>query len=292
MNALNPAVGAQFDAAVEHGKANGAGIVIGGSGKAFVAGADIKFFVDNLRADAFQDIYSFTKDGQMTLRKLSGGDKAVVARVQGLSLGGGSELALACDWIVASPKASFGFPETGIGIYPGLGGTQRLPRRVGLPLAKYLIFTGQSLSAKKALNIGLCDDVTDFASLDQACEKWAEKGSVQQRAVPTIAPSQDWELIWDFFSRWTVEQILSGDADSLGEPQLEKAVKLMGFKSANALKMAERLLNDGEGLELNAALDLELEHLETAFSHPDALEGLSSLIEGRRPAFVVGVSAI
>jgi len=284
MNALNPAVGAQFDAAFEQACSNN-GVVVGGSGKAFVAGADIKFFVDNLRADDFQSIYSFTKEGQMTFRKLSGGSKAVVARVQGLSLGGGSELAMACDWIVASPKASFGFPETGIGIYPGLGGTQRLPRRVGLPLAKYLIFTGQILSAKKALAIGLCDAITDFAGLDQACEQWAQKGATPTRTAPTAPLDAEWQTIWDFFSAWSVDQILNGEADTLGNPMLEKAVKLMGLKSPNALKSAERLLNDGAAIELNAALDLELEHLEAAFAHPDALEGLSSLIEGRRPAF-------
>lgn len=286
MNALNEEVVGQLVEVFSQARQQGRPIVLGGSGKAFIAGADIKFFVDNLRANTFPRIYQFTATGAKLLATLSGGDHAVVARAQGLALGGGAETALACDWIVASPKASFGFPETGIGIYPGLGGTQRLPRRVGLPIAKYLVYTGQILGAKQALEIGLCDQVVSFGELDGACERLASQGSAPERQAPSAPQAKAWQPVWDFFSTYSVDQILSGQADTQGNPVLEKAVKKMGSKSSVALRLAERLFNEGADLPLADALALELANLEEVFSSPDALEGLSSLIEGRRPAFV------
>ncbi|TAH37204.1 MAG: 3-hydroxyacyl-CoA dehydrogenase/enoyl-CoA hydratase family protein [Planctomycetota bacterium] len=286
MNALNEDVVQQLEnaagialAMAEHG------IVIGGSGKAFVAGADIRFFVENLRGGTFQRIHDFTARGQKLFRTLSGGRRPVVARVQGLALGGGAELALACDWIAASPKAAFGFPETGIGIYPGLGGTQRLPRRVGLPLAKYLVYTGQILGADQALAIGLCDQLATFSLLDAACEALAERGPAVPRSAPRAPRDPSWKPVWDFFDRYSVDQILSGQGDTGGNAQLERAVKRMREKSSLALRLSERLFDEGCDLPLEEGLDLELAHLQEIFSSPDALEGLSSLIEGRKPAF-------
>jgi enoyl-CoA hydratase/3-hydroxyacyl-CoA dehydrogenase len=291
MNALNPEVGHQLAACFEEAANSGAsGVVIGGSGKAFIAGADIKFFVDHIRGNTFQEIYTFTEDSQKLLRSFRNSKSPVIARAQGLALGGGAELAMGCDWIVASPKSVFGFPETGIGIYPGLGGTQRLPRRVGLPLAKYLVYTGQIIPASQALAIGLIDEVAAFADLDSACESWATKGKAY-REMPTTCRAKEWQPIWDFFATYSVDEILSGTTDAGGDPRLEKAVKLMGYKSSHALHLAERLFNEGTELPLDEALALELRDLEEVFSHADALEGLSSLIEGRRPSFQSAVTA-
>ena len=308
LNALNEEVVLQLESALSLARAGAEqGIVIGGSGKAFVAGADIKFFVDNLERRTFPAIYEFTERGQKLLRTLSGGSLPVVARAQGLALGGGAELALACDWIAASPKASFGFPETGLGIFPGLGGTQRLPRRVGLPIAKYLVYTGRILDAQSAHDIGLIDAVAPFSDLDEACEELTAEGPVPERTARKKPKSLQWLAVWNFFDRHSVDQILSGQADTLvneavrdaaakigdqlgahpvhGDVVLEKAVKQMQYKSYHALRLAEKLFDAGASLHLNEALDLELAHLEEAFSHPDAMEGLSSLLQGRRPEF-------
>ena len=133
MNALNEAVVAQLQEAFHAAAGRSAvkGIVIAGSGKAFVAGADIRFFVRNIEAGTIDAIARVHEAGQALLREIETCPKPVIARLHGLALGGGVELALACHAIVATPKASLAFPETGIGIYPGLGGTQRTPRRVG-----------------------------------------------------------------------------------------------------------------------------------------------------------------
>ncbi len=286
LNALNQKSGMQFISAMHLAREHDStGVIVSATGKAFVAGADVKFFVDNLKRDTFGPIYDFAAAGQQIYRLLNGGDKPVVARVHGLALGGGAELALACDWVIGSPKAAFGFPETGIGIYPGLGGTQRLARRVGLPLAKWLVYTGEMLDARSATAIGLCDDAVSFAELDERCATAIADGPKRDRTAPTTAPGSDWQPLWDFFTDHSVDQILSGDADTQGDPRLERAAKKMGQKSPHALYQVEKVFAEGEQVELDQALDIELEGLKEVFLHPDALEGMSALLENRRPDF-------
>lgn len=286
MNALNQRAGLQFLAAVRRAhEADTPGIVVASTGKAFVAGADVKFFVDNLRRGTFQPIYDFAAGGQQAYRELAGGRKPVVARVHGLALGGGAEMALACERVLCSPKAAFGFPETGIGIYPGLGGTQRLWRRVGLPLAKWLVYTGEIVDASTAVEIGLADAVVPFAELDEACLAALAEGRLGARRVPATAPGPAWLALWEFFSQWSVDQILSGRADTGGDARVERAVKRMGQKSPHALACAERVFAEAAPLPLSEGLEVELRGLEQVFMHPDALEGMSALLEGRRPVF-------
>ena len=127
------------------------------TGKAFVAGADVKFFVDCILENRLFDSYNFASYGHDVMNRIDDCRKLVIAKVEGVALGSGFELALAADVIFATPKSAMGFPETGIGIYPGLGGTQRTSRIVGKELAKYLVFTGRVLSAEDARTIGVVD---------------------------------------------------------------------------------------------------------------------------------------
>lgn len=286
LNALNVQVGQQLMGAIERARVSGKkALVLAASGKAFVAGADVKFFVDNLEKGAFEPIYHFARVGQDVYRTLSGKRQPSIARVQGLCLGGGTELALACDFVVCSPKAAFALPETGIGIVPGLGGTQRLPRRVGLPLAKWLIYTGEMVDANTAKEIGLADAVADFRELDAACAAFADRGRQPGRRAPSEPPTAKWRPLWDYFGRHSIDAILSGAAPAGGQPQLERALKRIGTKSPHALRAAERLLDAGAGLELDDGLDMELDALKEVFLHADALEGMKALLEGRRASF-------
>jgi enoyl-CoA hydratase/3-hydroxyacyl-CoA dehydrogenase len=157
MNALNSVVVEQLEKKFDEAESNPAvkGIVFQGAGKAFVAGADIKFFVDNIKSDNIAATYAFTKKGQELLLRFENSPKMTIALLDGLSLGGGSEVALACQAIIATPNGSFGFPETGIGIFPGLGGMIRMERHLGPELAKYYIFTGKTLRAEEALQLGI-----------------------------------------------------------------------------------------------------------------------------------------
>jgi len=283
MNALNETVVAQLRQAVDAAIADPAvrGIVLAGAGKAFIAGADIRFFVRNIESGDFDRIVRFTAAGHALLEAIDRSPKPVVARVHGIALGGGLELALACDWIVAGPRASCAFPETGIGIYPGLGGTQRLPRRVGPGLAKLLVLTGRTVGAEDAAAIGLVDAVAPYDRLDATIRAILDEG----RARPERrAAAGDWAKLETFFAGNTVEAIRAARADTQGDATLAQAVKQVGFKAPLALALAERLIDEASRVSLDEGLRMELEHLVEIFRTADALEGLSSL--GRkRPVF-------
>lgn len=166
LNALNSDVLEGIEAAVADLQGKARGIVVTGAGpKAFVAGADIAEMV-SLDADAAE---VFSRRGQVAFDALAEFPGPVVAAINGFALGGGLELALACDILVASEKAKLGLPETTLGVVPGFGGTQRLPRRVGPGQAKRLVMTGQMVDAAEASRIGLVDLVVDAEDvLDEA----------------------------------------------------------------------------------------------------------------------------
>ena len=139
-----------------------AGVVLTGAGpKSFVAGADIKQF----SALDGQSGFRFALAGQAVFNRIESLAKPVVAAVNGFALGGGCELALACHLRIASETASFGQPEVSLGIIPGYGGTQRLPRIVGHGIALELMLTGERIDAQRAYEIGLANKVVPASSL-------------------------------------------------------------------------------------------------------------------------------
>jgi enoyl-CoA hydratase/3-hydroxyacyl-CoA dehydrogenase len=284
MNALNEAVVAQLGVQFQKAAADPAvkGIVIAGSGKAFVAGADIRFFVRHIESGDLQRIARFTQAGQALLREIQACAKPVVARLHGLALGGGVELALACHAIVASPRASLAFPETGIGIYPGLGGTQRTTRRIGRSLTKWLVLTGQPIGAQEALTIGLVDRVVPYEMLDATVSAMIADGI--RRAEASHPVPEAYQALADFFERHDTETLREGRGDTHGDARLAAAMRRVASKAPVALRISADLIDRGAGLPLDDGLKLELAHLEEIFSTNDALEGLSSL--GRkRPVF-------
>jgi enoyl-CoA hydratase/3-hydroxyacyl-CoA dehydrogenase len=199
-----------------------------------------------------------------------------------LSLGGGSELALACDWIVASPRGSMGFPETGIGIYPGLGGTQRSARRVGVPLARWLLLTGESIDAAMGMAMGLVDEVVDADALDAACRRWALAGRTRAEAAPPVHAPKGFEEIWTAMTWTALPDLLKGQAN-VG-PTLDKSLKKVAFKAPLAAIAADALVKRAAQLSLADGLRAETEGLARIFASRDAYEGLST-IGVRRPAF-------
>lgn len=281
MNALDEALVEQLHAAFRRAAADPAvhGIVIAGAGRAFVAGADVRLFLRHLAAGDLTRIVQFTKDGHALLDEIDRCPKPVVARLHGLALGGGLELALACDRIVASPKASVAFPETGLGIYPGLGGTQRTPRRIGPGLAKWLIFTGQMLPADEAAAIGLIDRVAPFAELDAACRE-AVDAAPAARSRPA-----EFAAVERLFASTPLAELRQGHGAPQGDVRAAKALTRLGDKAPLALGLAERLIDRAAEVSLEEGLAAELEHLVEIFRTADAREGLSALLEKRKPAF-------
>ncbi len=146
-------------------------IVRGAGEKAFVAGADIAQMEELSQHQG----ESFSEQGNKVMRKICHLPIPTIAAVGGYALGGGCELAMACDIRICSEKAVFGQPEVTLGITPGFGGTQRLPRLVGRGMAKQLIFTGMTIDAKEAFRIGLVNAVYPAEELYPAAEKLAKR---------------------------------------------------------------------------------------------------------------------
>lgn len=146
-------------------------VILTGEGKAFVAGADIA----EMSAMTPEAARRFGEAGSRVFRRLETLRVPVIAAVNGYALGGGCELALACDIRIASDRASFGQPEVGLGIIPGFSGTQRLPRLIGVSRAKELLYTGAQVKAAEALAMGLVSKVVAPEDLMPTCMELARK---------------------------------------------------------------------------------------------------------------------
>lgn len=146
-------------------------VIVTGGGNAFVAGADIKMFLE-MDPDGAVELSDFATG---VFGAIVGFKGVVIAAVSGLALGGGCELALACDIRVADEDAIFGLPEVGLGVMPGAGGTQRLPRLVGLGKAKEMIFSGDPVNAEDAKSIGLVERVAPKGEAVSEARKLAKR---------------------------------------------------------------------------------------------------------------------
>jgi enoyl-CoA hydratase len=190
LNALNGETTRELRAAfaaLRNDDSVGVVIVTGAGEKAFVAGADINELatMTPLQAEGVSRL------GQATLREIETLGKPVIAAVNGFALGGGCELALACHWRYASENAKLGLPEVGLGIIPGYGGTQRLPRIVGLGRALEMIASARPVDAQEAHRIGLVNAVLPPAELLPHCERVAaevlQRGPVAMRMAMDAA---------------------------------------------------------------------------------------------------------
>ena len=169
LNALNTPTWTDLLAAFEDAKADASvhGVILTGAGdKAFIAGADIS---ELAHVDAY-DAQESSRFGQRVLDLIENLGKPVVAAINGFALGGGCETAMACTMRIAAEHAKFGQPEVKLGLLPGGGGTQRLPRLVGKGRALQLILTGETISAQEAYRIGLVNEVVPATSLINRAE--------------------------------------------------------------------------------------------------------------------------
>jgi enoyl-CoA hydratase len=161
-------------------------LVLTGEGRAFAAGADIAA----MRQFSAAEAGAFSRQGHRTFAALEALAVPTIAAVNGYALGGGCELACACDWIYASSRARFGQPEVSLGILPGFGGTSRLLRRVGIAWAKEIVLTGEPIDADDALRIGLANRVFAPEELLPAAlaagEKIAAKGALAIAAAKRV----------------------------------------------------------------------------------------------------------
>jgi enoyl-CoA hydratase len=185
LNALNSAMMEEIAIAVDAFEADpGIGcLVVTGSEKAFAAGADIKEMASKSYMDAFMGNFAATWD------RLAHARKPVIAAVAGFALGGGCELAMQCDIIIAADTAKFGQPEIKLGIIPGIGGTQRLTRAVGKAKAMDLILTGRMMDAAEAERSGLVARIVPAEDLLAAAMKTAE--TIAAMSLPAVMAAKE-----------------------------------------------------------------------------------------------------
>jgi len=185
LNALNAKLKAELAAALDtfEAAADIACIVITGSDKAFAAGADIKEMADKSFIDVYMGNFAGNWDRAAHARK------PVIAAVAGYALGGGCELAMQCDLIIAADNAKFGQPEIKLGVIPGIGGTQRLTRAVGKSKAMDLILTGRMMDAAEAERSGLVARVVPAAQLMEETMKVAE--AIASMSLPSVLAAKE-----------------------------------------------------------------------------------------------------
>ncbi len=172
LNALNTSTFDELNAVLDTIEKNSQlrVLIITGAGKAFVAGADIA----EMQNKTSEEAKAFAEYGQRTFDRIQRLGIPVIAAINGFALGGGLELAMACDIRIASTKAKMGQPEVNLGLIPGFGGSQRLPRIVGIGNALYMLLTGEMIDAGEALRIGLIWKVTEPEELMSEVRRIAE----------------------------------------------------------------------------------------------------------------------
>ena len=294
MNALNVKLVTELGDVIEGLNQNNSvnTIVLEGAGKAFVAGADVKFFVDKIKEDSFQEIYDFTAHGHEVLNKIENSSKVTIALTTGLALGGGLELALSCDYRIGTNRTQFRFPETNIGIYPGLGGTQRTTRICGLEIARYAVLAGNFLNSETAKAFGLLTHLVDVNDIDKTIYEIINLGKNNDKYLKNSI--DEGHSIVKFARRFYTDEnlysILNGsDLENfdMSDNQVSKQIKSLSRTAPIALNIASKLLDiaNNKDTEFNQGLKQELDNLEYIFSTSDSLEGLSALIEGRRAKY-------
>ncbi len=284
MNALNETVVLQMDQRFSEAENNPAvkAIVFQGAGKAFVAGADIRYFVQKIKSDSISDIYEFTRKGHELLLKIENSPQKTIAILDGLSLGGGSELALACQAIVATPAGSMGFPETGIGIFPGLGGMLRTARMVGPELAKYYVFTGATITAQDAHDLGIITRLVSAAEVEGTIKQLIS-AVLPDKYRPRDIPDRLKPMAGAFTAE-NVARLLAGDPpQGVSEELAPRISKYIQYKAPVALRISNAIIDQQIGKSIEQAVEIELGRLNEIFSTADALLGLVNI--GRRVEF-------
>ncbi len=250
LNSLNTEtiieIGAAFDGFAQDDSVRGV-IVIGSGDKAFIAGADISELATKNPITARE----FVTTGQTTLNKIEGLNKPVIAAVNGFALGGGCELSMACHIRVAATHARFGQPEVGLGVIPGFGGTQRLPRLIGKGRALELMFGGGVIDAVEAYRIGLVNCVVDASKTDEEGNLFRdEKGKTIFDRSAFLAE---------------VKRMLKGF--------LSKAPLALGY--------VIEAVNRGLEQDLQEGLRLEADLFGLLYATSDTREGLDAFLEKR-----------
>jgi enoyl-CoA hydratase/carnithine racemase len=247
----------------------------------FMIGVDTQWIVACMQTDDFDAIRRFVEHGQWWLRSIDALPLTVVMAVDGLATGAGAEWLAAADAVVATPRARIGLPETGLGIYPALGGTQRVPRRIGLGAARWMVLTGEYVDATAARKLGWVDRIVEADDLLDAA----------RRVVPVRARAAHVKLaplalgatspLLSAFGLRSLDELMDLQSDAA---DVQRAVDHLRRRAPIALRIADELLRASTQIPLEEGLAREIEQLRTVYATRDALTGLRAGAAGRRAA--------
>lgn len=242
-------------------------IVIAAAGNRFVSGADVGFFVRSLDAGDVAKIVECVRASQEVFAEIAECPKPIVAAVQGAAVGGGFELALACHRIVATPRASFSFPETGLGIAPTSGGTYRTPRRIGVELAKWLVYTGHALPPPKAVALGLVDQLVMPDELEAAANRTARESCEGPGASREQAPPAEFDALRSLFAGATVAQLRT--AAPSDDRAVSAALRAIAVRPPAGLTWSEKLIDAALSTTLEQGAAAALAAVPALFGNPE-----------------------
>jgi enoyl-CoA hydratase/carnithine racemase len=275
MNALDAELVSQLESAFKAAEKNDAVkmIVITGMGKTLASGPAPEFLVEKIEADDIDGIIGHYKRIHALFAKIADSKKITIARARGLAASGGVELGLACKYLVASSRSFFAFPETGNGIHPGLGATQRLPRKVGKSIGKYVIMTGEVLTAQAAERLGIVDAIIDDD--DAIGLLFNNLGESESLSDDGAAPSEDELAAISLFNPANCAATLAGNIVNRNKTA-GRIKAALAKKAPAALTLVNKLIDDGLGLEISKAMDFEMSALSLILGTEDALRGLQA----------------
>jgi enoyl-CoA hydratase/carnithine racemase len=247
--------------------------VLEAAGKSFCSGTDPAYLEERLDAEAAGEVLSFARRGHELLQRIASCPKTVIARLDGSTLGAGCELALCCDLVVASERTQLGLPQIHQGLAPYLGGTRRLAERTGPGLARYLIYTGATVDAAEALEIGLVDEVVSAAELADRIRSLA-----RQLTTATRSPrSFEWDDLEEVFEVHPVEELRALEPPA-APPNVAAALQAVRAAPLEGLRRAEDCLTAGSD---EAGFAAELEHLQALLGTPEVRQRLRAAREPR-----------
>ncbi len=247
-------------------------------GDDFLVGVDGHWVVERMEADDLAAIEDFVRNGQGFLRRLDSARPRTLARVRGFATGAGAEWIAACDAVLATADSRIGLPETGLGIHPALGGTQRLPRRIGFAAARWAILTGTYLSAAGARTLGLVDALEDED--DRAAASATGRRAAEIARAPRRREGLDDALLRAFEHR-TLPELCGGPRPD-DPTDLQRALRRVARRAPVALRVADTLLHLSTQTDLEHGLRREVEELATVYATRDALAGMRASAAGRR----------
>ena len=248
-------------------------IIFSGVDNILVSSPPRSFYVDALEKGKSDAIMELHKRIHGLFSKIADSKKITVAMARGCTFGAGLELGLSCKYLVAGLRAFFAFPETGLGIHPAFGGTQRLPRKVGKSIGKYAILTGEMFTAEAAARLGIVDAILED---DEAISLLLGSfNGIENLADEETVPSDEELAAISLFNGSNCLKTLKGDTDKK-DPSSKRVMDVLAKKAPVAITLTNKLIDDGLGLEGQKALNYELSAFSLILGTKDALTGLKS----------------